>query len=55
MARTATEVFIRPVKKSEKYKTKHHALAAIPSKAGYRKVYKPYGSKGAGFYYVRGA
>ena len=55
MPRTAAEIFIRPVKKAEIGKDKGRFIRALPEKAGYRRVYKPYGSKGAGFYYARKA
>jgi len=53
--RPPAEILIRSEKKSEYGKDKGRFIRALPDKAGYRKVYKPYGSKGRGFYYVRKA
>lgn len=46
------EIFIRSLKKSE-YGNPTRSLSSIPNKDGYEKVYKPYGSKGKGFYYTK--
>ena len=50
------EIFIRPITKKEKGNPTHRdSFYAIPEKEGYEKVYKPYGDKGKGYYYVKKA
>ena len=48
--------FIRKLKKSEEGNPAHY-LSRIPDKAGWRKVYKPYGKDGSrsgrGYYYEK--
>lgn len=46
------EIFIRPIKKSEKGNPTR-SLSSIPDKEGYEKAYKPYGGEGHGFYYIK--
>ncbi len=47
------EIFIRLETKAERNKSHSYPLAHIPDKSGYRKVYKPYGKDGAGYYYIK--
>ena len=52
-AKNNPDIFIRKVKKSEKHGSHYAAFLKIPDKVGYRKGYKPYGEKGAGYYYIK--
>ena len=54
-ARSPAEIFIRADKKSEYGRDHGRFISPLPDKAGYEKVYKPYGSKGRGYYYIRKA
>ena len=46
------DIFIRTLNKSERGNPTR-SLSTIPDKEGYDKVYKPYGTDGKGFYYVK--
>jgi hypothetical protein len=53
-SRTKDEIFIRELKKKEKGNpTRFINSVEMPDKDGYEVVYKPYGSQGSGFYYVK--
>ena len=49
------EIFIRVIKDQEKNSKSlmKKAMQDIPDKEGYETVYKPYGSEGRGFYYIK--
>lgn len=52
---SSEEILIRLLKKSEKHGNAafRKAFWGFPDKPGYEAVYKPYGSQGRGFYYVK--
>ena len=46
-------IFIRELKKPEKSNpSATRNMSLIPDKAGYDKVYMPYGKDGRGYYYI---